>query len=150
MWNRRFWDRFLLAIFKSIKKDTRNTKKFLSILPNIPMTPFHNKKIITFIIILKRILTNLKTLPTILIVILKSISSHKNHLKKTSKIFTYTPKHCYEPHSYWKLITLKSRWKKYAYKSENILLSPFHTNNSRKNHLKKTSSKHYYENKYFL
>ena len=127
MWNRRFWDRFLLAIFKSIKKDTRNTKKFLSILPNIPMTPFHNKKIITFIIILKRILTNLKTLPTILIVILKSISSHKNHLKKTSKIFTYTPKHCYEPHSYWKLITLKSRWKKYAYKSENNLMIPFHT-----------------------
>ena len=46
------------------------------------MNPFHNKKIITFIIILKSILTNLKTFPTILIIILKSINSHKNHLKK--------------------------------------------------------------------
>ena len=46
------------------------------------MTPFHNKKIITFIIILKSILTRLKTFPTILIIILKSANSHKNHLKK--------------------------------------------------------------------
>ena len=45
---------------------------------------------------------------------------------------------------------IKITLKKYAYKSENILMSPFHTNNSRKNHLKKTSNKHYYENKYFL
>ena len=46
------------------------------------MTPFHNKKIITLIIILKSILANLKALPTILIITLKSINSHKNHLKK--------------------------------------------------------------------
>ena len=46
------------------------------------MTPFHNKKIITLIIILKSMLANLKALPTILIITLKSINSHKNHLKK--------------------------------------------------------------------
>ena len=46
------------------------------------MIPFHNKKIITFTIILKSVFTNLKTFPTILITILKSINSHKNHLKK--------------------------------------------------------------------
>ena len=60
--------------------------------PNIPMTPFHNKKIITFIIILKSILTNLKTLPTILIMILKSINSNKKPSQKTSD------KHYYEKH----------------------------------------------------
>ena len=91
VWNRQFWDRFLLAIFKSIKKDTHNPKNLLSISPNVSMTPFHNKKIITFIIILKSILTNLKTLLTILIIILKSISSHKNHLKKPQKFLLIPP-----------------------------------------------------------
>ena len=59
---------FFACDFQIYKKDTRNSQKFIIK--------------ITFIIILKSILTNLKTLPTILIIILKIINSHKNHLQK--------------------------------------------------------------------
>ena len=73
---------FFTCDFQIYKKDTWKHQKFWSILPKVPMIPFHNKKIITFTIILKSVFTNLKTFPTILITILKSINSHKNHLKK--------------------------------------------------------------------
>ena len=60
--------------FQMLKKGYPQTpppkkKKRFSVPPNVTMTPFHNKKIITFIIILESILTNLKKLPTILTII---------------------------------------------------------------------------------
>ena len=50
-----------------------------------------------------------------------------------------------------KIITFIVTLKTYTHKSENILMIPFHTNDSHKNHHTEPPNKHcYYENKYFL
>ena len=69
---------FFARDFQMLKKGYPQTQKVLSLPPNVPMTPFHNKKIITFIIILKAT-HKFENIPTILTIILKSINSHKNH-----------------------------------------------------------------------
>ena len=50
-----------------------------------------------------------------------------------------------------KIITFIVTLKTYTHKSENILMIPFHTNDSHKDHHTNPPNRHfYYENKYFL
>ena len=82
VWIRQIWRSVLLATFKFMKKDTRKFKKFLLIPPNITMTPFIIKKIITLKSHKKNVLTNLKILSWPLFILIIFKISHKNHHKK--------------------------------------------------------------------
>ena len=70
----------------------------------------------------------------------------------TLKKYTYRSENSLmTPFDTKKIITFIITLKKYTYKSENILIIPFHTNDSHKNHHTELPNKHcYYENKYFL
>ena len=68
---------------------------------------------------------------------------YKKGYPEILKNFIYTPKHHHDPFHIKKIITFKITLKKYTYKSEDTLTTPFHTKKNYYiyNHVKKHTHK---------